>query len=428
MSLWQTTLRRSVRSFLAPSLPTWRRALSSKSSNFDSFYQVAGPNPGDNTFSLNTSLGATIRGEIVDNAVDIKNVRPGERIEVPYEVTVSPSFRDFWQSAFYSHDRINTSTPFARSLALQDQVVPFSLMLFLAASMSHADHAKLQVGFEKATYHWPAFAGDTFKKAFIIRSLRSTSDQQNSLLTVHCQLINQRGVVVFSCEKVMLFPFVVPPSEVVLSRPPEAKRNDFLDHLVKQAEALRERGSHTLSVLRAGQLLLHTLTRPLSETHMMQLACLGRLTHERHFNRRLYRQEEMFVPGGLVFGLTTSLASRDLHEVLFEDLIGCAFPNNLAPGDTVGAMTFVKNVEEHVSGDIEGVTIRTIGVKNCDVHRVLQNRDLPTALFTRPLDQLRPAALEELLKKTCPELTKLIVCIADRKIYRQAPKQVPFLL
>lgn len=317
MSLLQTTLRRSVRSFLTSTLPTWRRSLSSKSSDsFDSFYQVAGPNPGDKTSSVHTTLGTTIRGEIIDNAVDIKNVRPGERIEVPYEVTVSPSFRDFWQSAFYSHDRINTSTPFARSLALQDQVVPFSLMLFLAASMSHADHAKLQVGFEKATYHWPAFAGDTFKKAFIIRSLRSTSDKQNSLLTVHCQLINQRGVVVFSCEKVMLFPFVVPPSEVVLSRPPEAKRNDFLDHLIKQAEALRERGSHTLSVLRAGQLLLHTLTRPLSETHMMQLACLGRLTHERHFNRRLYRQEEMFVPGGLVFGLTTSLASRDLHEVI----------------------------------------------------------------------------------------------------------------
>ena len=41
---------------------------------------------------------------------------------------------------------------------------------------------------------------------------------------------------------------------------------------------------------------------------------------------------------------------------------------------------------------------------------------------------MRPAAIEELLKKSCPELSKLIVCIADRKIYRQAPKQVPFLL
>jgi hypothetical protein len=41
---------------------------------------------------------------------------------------------------------------------------------------------------------------------------------------------------------------------------------------------------------------------------------------------------------------------------------------------------------------------------------------------------IRPSALEELLKKTLPELSKKIVCIADRKVYRQAPKEAPFLL
>ncbi len=46
------------------------------------------------------------------------------------------------------------------------------MMLFLAGSMSHADHAKLQTGFHNAKYHWPAFAGDTFKKKFVIKSVR----------------------------------------------------------------------------------------------------------------------------------------------------------------------------------------------------------------------------------------------------------------
>jgi hypothetical protein len=64
------------------------------------------------------------------------SLRPGDTIDVPYEVTMSLGFRDFWQSAFYSYDRIQTSTPFARSLGLQDQVIPFSMMLFLATSMS----------------------------------------------------------------------------------------------------------------------------------------------------------------------------------------------------------------------------------------------------------------------------------------------------
>ena len=61
-------------------------------------------------------------------------------------------------------------------------------------------------------------------------------------------------------------------------------------------------------------------------------------------------------------GLTTSLASRDLHEVLYEELLECSFPNNLAPGDTVGALTFIKSLEEHLSGDIECITVRTIGI------------------------------------------------------------------
>ncbi|KAJ1405529.1 hypothetical protein B484DRAFT_404405, partial [Ochromonadaceae sp. CCMP2298] len=195
------------------------------------FYSVA---PEDNTPKVNSF----VRGEVVDYAVDLKTVRPGDTIDVPYEVTISHSFRDFWQSAFYSYDRINTSTPFARSLGLQDQVVPFNLMLFLAGSMSHADHAKLQMGYTDAIYHWPAFAGDTFKKRFVIRSLRSTSDQLHSVFSIHCMLLNQRDVVVFSCNTTMMFPFVVPPSQIDVPKEAVTHHNSLLSHIVRQVEVL----------------------------------------------------------------------------------------------------------------------------------------------------------------------------------------------
>ena len=257
-----------------------------------------------------------IIGEIIDHAVDLKNARPGETIELPYELTIANSMRDFWQSAFYSHDRINTSTPFARSLGFQSEVLPFGLMLFLASSMSHVDYAKLENGYANAKYYWPVFAGDTLKKKFMILSLRSTSDGRHSIFRIHCELKNQRGVVVFTCEKTMLFPFqVVRPSQVEAKEAYASKRDEFLDHLIQKADVLQSLGSQTLTSLRPGQLIIHTLTRPLSETQCMQLASLARLTHERHFNTRLFRTEEMFVPGGLVLGLTCSLASRDLHEV-----------------------------------------------------------------------------------------------------------------
>ena len=103
--------------------------------NIKNFYKVS---TATNDLQNGLIQGNPIFGKVIDHAVDLTKIRPGETIDVPYEVTVSHSMRDFWQSAFYSHDRINTSTPFARSLNLQDQVVPFHLMLFLAGSMSHA--------------------------------------------------------------------------------------------------------------------------------------------------------------------------------------------------------------------------------------------------------------------------------------------------
>ena len=59
-------------------------------------------------------------------------------------------------------------------------------MLYLCAAMSHADHAKVQVGFQNATYHWPAFSGDTFKKNFTIHSIRPTSTGETILHVGKC--------------------------------------------------------------------------------------------------------------------------------------------------------------------------------------------------------------------------------------------------
>lgn len=64
-------------------------------------------------------------------------------------------------------------------------------------------------------------------------------------------------------------------------------------------------------------------------------------------------------------------------QCLYEKLVECSFPNNLSPEDTVGAVTFVQALEEHIGGDIEAVCVRTIGIKNIDVPRVLSDTHLP---------------------------------------------------
>ena len=376
-------------------------------------------------------MNASVVGEVPDATVHLKSARPGDIIRIPYELTINNSFRDFWHGSFYSHDRINTSTPFSRELGLQDQTVPFTMMLFLATSMSHAyDAAKVATGFKNAKYHWPAFAGDTVTKQFKVKSVRTTSDGQKTEFGLECTLFNQRDKPIFSVEKSIIFPFVVPPSDVTIPQSSYGKDDSLLHHLVDQAEKIQQLGSQTLLSLKSGQLLLHGMQRPLALGQCMQLSTIARINHDRHFNTRKHKlPDELTIPAGLQLATTLSMASRDLHEVIHEELTECMFPHFLLPGEVMGAISFVLKVEEHISGDIECVTVRTVGVKNVDIVNDLKDTPLPVEMFLRqPVGARWQKSLEMILSENCPVLSKNIVCIADRKLYRPAPKAVPFLL
>uniref|UniRef100_A0A7S2UZD2 MaoC-like domain-containing protein n=1 Tax=Fibrocapsa japonica TaxID=94617 RepID=A0A7S2UZD2_9STRA len=371
----------------------------------------------------NTDGSEFVEGEVLDQLARLEYIRPGEKLDIPYEITVSHSMQDFWQSAFYSYDRVNTSTPFARALGFQDQVLPYSLMLMLTGSMSHIDEAKSHVAWNKSRYHWPGFAGDTFRKNVRVLSLRHTSDQKNTLFTFLCKLENQRGQLVFSSEKTLMFPFLVPPSDVVFERRPQDR--SLQDHFVQRAETLEALGNQSLRKLRPGQLILHTMCRPLTQTQTMQLASLMRLTHERHFNRNIFKQDEILVPGGCIMGLMMSATSRDLHEILHEEVQSAALMNPLRPGDMMGAISYIKSVDENLSGDLEVLHIKTLGIKNMDPHRALIGKKLPVSLFQ---DTLLPKEIEKICSDHCPELSHKIVVQAEREIMRQAPKREVFLL
>jgi hypothetical protein len=63
----------------------------------------------NNNDNNNSRTNQSIRGEVLDLAADLRTFRPGDRLDIPYELTVSESIQEFWQSAFHSQDRINTS-------------------------------------------------------------------------------------------------------------------------------------------------------------------------------------------------------------------------------------------------------------------------------------------------------------------------------
>ena len=96
---------------------------------------------------------AFIRGFSSSMCTRLANARPGDVIEVPYEVTVDRAFLCLWFGAFYNHDRIHTSTPFARKLGLQDQVGRPSLLRRSFGLLSVLSHGFFQTIFANPSYH-----------------------------------------------------------------------------------------------------------------------------------------------------------------------------------------------------------------------------------------------------------------------------------
>lgn len=382
-------------------------------------FSTSGPN-GSNECTF-------VTGEVLDSSIDLRKCRPGDKIEIPYELTVSPGFESFWHSCFYSNERLHTSTPFARGLGFQGQVLPFALALFLASAMSHADQARTQLGWARARYHWPAFAGDTFRKTLRVAAVRPTQDGRSSVITFECLLTNQRDRLCFSCLKSMLFPFPVEATNYVAPFSPETYETPLREHIMSRAEQLVTLGNQSLLRLHQGQVILHRMVRPLTGTAAMQLASTARLTHARHFNLRRYQPHEIFVPGGCIYGLLSSNTSQEFHEVLLEELEWAAFLNPVHPGETVGALSMVRSVRDLPGpGRLQQMAVRTLAVKALDPAHDLIDKPLPLELFTAT--GLSPKKVEAICEEYCPLLSKKIVVQADRHIIRQAPETEHFLL
>lgn len=237
-------------------------------------------------------------------------------------------------------------------------------------------------------------------------------------------------------DKRMLFQFTVPessqsPKSDLKPTPIPPEGNLFRDHLLSRSHVLRGLSSHSFAELRKGQLVLHSLKRSLTFTQSQQLASLARLTHEKHFDTRKYNITELLIPGGLVLGLTMSASARDFHEVLHEEILNVNYINELHPSDMVGAISYIQKVED-VVGDLQVVTVRTLGIKNVDVVKDLDRVDLPLELFEMGSGGsgggIKSKTIQNICKSKIPQLFNHIVVQVDRRILRQAPHQHVFLL
>lgn len=364
-----------------------------------------------------------VYGTISDlHALDFRQARVGQQIESPYEVTIHPGWRDIWHSTFFQYDRLFTSRPFAQQFALKDTPLPFSLLLFQTGSMSHLDDNKsvLDLGYENAIYERPAYAEETFKKTFLIKGLRPTSDASRTVVTVQCDLYNKSSNQrVFTVDKTLVYPEAIHRHQHMKEpeQRPAAPKSLLLDHILAHSSVLQFSKSRSLQYIEPGQLLLHGLARPLGKSVNMQLSTLARLTHPLLFNMARYQPSEIPVPGALVLAMAFSSSYRSLYEILHEEIVQAAFLNMVTPKDTIGAFSFIVDVKDR--RDLQEATLVTFGVKNLDVQLQLDKVKLPLELFSQQL--LKPREYEELCEKHCPLLKSKLAVVAARKIYRQNP-------
>jgi 2-methylfumaryl-CoA hydratase len=308
-----------------------------------------------------TSAGS-VTGSHHSHSLNLAMASIGQTIEVPYDTTIGDSEQVMWRSTFQVHDRLFTSTPYAQSLNLPNHILPFYMILFKAISMGHVDEERevLDIGFDNATYIRPAYPGDTIKQQFTIKHLKNTSNGKNTLVVVGCELFNQRQQLIFSVDKTMLFPNISAPASNLSAPPktaPAPPRSHLLSHILYNSDNLST--TNNLAILTEGQLVLHSVSRPIGPAANMALSTLFRWTHPSIFNLRRYKDEELLVPGGLILAASISASSRGLFETLNESLESCVFLNKVSPVDLIGAVSYVQSIK-NIKDGIEELKVITV--------------------------------------------------------------------
>eukprot|EP00471_Norrisiella_sphaerica_P004043 CAMPEP_0184485530 /NCGR_PEP_ID=MMETSP0113_2-20130426/7119_1 /TAXON_ID=91329 /ORGANISM="Norrisiella sphaerica, Strain BC52" /LENGTH=388 /DNA_ID=CAMNT_0026866999 /DNA_START=30 /DNA_END=1196 /DNA_ORIENTATION=+ len=376
--------------------------------------------------------GSTVRGEQLELSLTLDKASVGDHLENPYEITLTAGIRDAWHGCFYQHDRLYTSDIFAQKLGFKGMLLPFSFLLHTASAVSHADDTRrvLDLGFEQAVYERPAYLGDTIRKDYHIQDLRTTSCGNHTILKVKCALLNQKNERIFSMKKSMMFMGTTSKGGTRDMRKPKSKakapKSLVLKQIDQQSSILNR--SNALARLHDGQLILHSLARPIGTSMSMILSTMFRMTHPSLFNTKRFGTDDIIVPGGVVLSQVHACATRGLYEILYEELEHAQLLNMVHPKDVVGGISYVHSIEQMKSNpDLEVVTIQTWGIRDFDVAHELSDVELPVNLFST--EPLRRQPLDEELRKSVPELEGKIVSNCLRKLVRQSPRsETMFLL
>lgn len=259
-----------------------------------------------------------------------------------------------------------------------------------------------------------------------MRSVRNTGDGKRAVVTTHRRMLRVGDdVPVFTLDKLELYrrqpeSFGPSPSAAMQGSEELGMATAFRDALTRRLEDVPPRAAPATS-FEEGELLLHGFARPLGVTANLALSTQLLVTHPIHLDHHRFdlgHGRGVVVSGGLVVSMTLAAAARDLHEVLWEELLAADNLRPVAPTQTVGALSYVLS-RRPVEGQahLEELVVRTLGVTDLTPSEELADTVLPRALFH--IVGERPSAYDAFCREHgLQALEGRVVCVATRRLLR----------
>ncbi len=352
----------------------------------------------------------------INYGLNLNNVSIGQEIVSHYNITVDESVHSLWSGFMPTSSYPENSREFAGILGFHEMFLPYGFLLNLTLSLgveNFAHSSLLHLEVRNALYLNPAFAGDTFSCAILIKEVKATSNGNYSTVVSEHILSNQKGEPVFSLERVTLFPRIDVLDEQNANFIEPLKNHHFKEKILARVRGIAI--ENKIDDFREGDLLLHPFVRPVGKSENLFWATYFKNTHPIHFNYQRYKPGEIIISGGIVLSMVLGISGREFRQLLLPQVERAFHVVPVVAEDRVGAFSYVKGCEQIMPG-FEELDVRTFGLRNVDTELELSDADFPLELFN---GLERPSDVERVLEEKCPALKGKICCVADWKALRK---------
>lgn len=370
----------------------------------------------------------TIRGTQLRKGISA-NIKFGDIVQTPYEVTITDSWKSLWETAFLSTKGYLTSLPNSTGLGFDGLPLPFSLLSTMAIAFSVSSltyHARVHLCFKNVFQQRPVVAGDTVRAMFSINSSekkRAGDGDQYCIVDSTHWIVNQRDEVVFQVDKKTMFsPSHCNIQDRTATDKTRATRLDPSKSLHRQSLLQQPDRSFLprlpVPKLTPGQLLVHDFVKIMGNSEVRMLCTLLNIVNPHHHNKVRYQTTDLLVPGPFVMSAALGSSALDIGEIVYEDIPLCINPNKVNFGDQIGAVTYVESCMPLSNNpQLEEVKLKHLALKNTDME-ILSETDIPKKLFDTVM---KPSEYESICAAEIPMLLHKIACVVERRVVRVRP-------